>query len=441
VGTGTSVTGQDRLRPDPEDPLHRVVTRLGIDVQQDGDSLASTPDVVVPASYVPDDHPALLTAHRRGIRVIRRLEMLQRTLAARHAVIAVAGGTGKSTTTALLHQLLRRDRPAGLYVAAACPHLDDLNYEVTSSGLAVVEACEFKREFLALRPAATIVTNLLWGDHADYYASQAAMHEAFASLLARSPLVVVNAGDEDLLCLSRDVAPEQMVSVGETAGDWRVVVRTLGGAGTSLDLIHGATTHRLRSPLVGRHNALNLALAAVACVELGEPGVFEALRADMSLQVPRRRVEPIGVAESGGLVVDDYAHNPVQLSAGIDSVRLRWPERRVVCIFQPSVHSRVRLQLDELCRALAAADAVGVLPIQNGSLDDESDRTQVSSADLISALTDSGSRAIPLEDQAAAVTFGVTACDRGAAVYVAGSRRAAVLARNMAAALGRGTPV
>jgi UDP-N-acetylmuramate--alanine ligase len=441
VGTGTSVTGQDRLRPDPDDPLHRVVTRLGIEVQLDGDSLSPTPDVVVPASYVPNDHPALLTAHRKDIRVIPRLEMLQRTLSARHEVIAVAGGAGKSTTTALLHQLLRRDRPTGVYVAAACPHLDDLNYEVTASGLAVVEACEFKREFLALRPAATVVTNLLWGDHADYYASQSAMHEAFASLLARSPLVIVNADDEDLLRLARDVAPEHMVSVGETASDWRVVVRTLGGAGTSLDLIHGATTHRLRSPLVGRHNALNLAIAAVACVELGEPDVFDALRADMSLQVPRRRVEPIGVSESGGLVVDDYAHNPVQLSAGIESVRLRWPERRVVCVFQPSVHSRVRLQLDELCRALAAADAVGVLPIQNGSLDDESDRTQVSSADLISALSDAGSRAFPLEDQAAAVAFGITACDGGAAVYVAGSRRAAVLARNMAAAVGEGTPV
>ncbi len=75
-----------------------------------------------------------------------------------------------------------------------------------------------------------------------------------------------------------------------------------------------------------------------------------------------RRLEPRG--EAGGVtLLDDYAHNPPKVSAALGAVRERYPDARVLVLFQPHLYSRTRHLAHELGASLATADVVAVTDV------------------------------------------------------------------------------
>ena len=61
--------------------------------------------------------------------------------------------------------------------------------------------------------------------------------------------------------------------------------------------------------------------------------------------------------------IDDYAHHPSELKASIESVQKLYPQRKIICVFQPHLFSRTRDFADEFAEALAMCDDVLLLPI------------------------------------------------------------------------------
>ncbi|NIP79554.1 MAG: UDP-N-acetylmuramate--L-alanine ligase, partial [Gemmatimonadetes bacterium] len=75
-----------------------------------------------------------------------------------------------------------------------------------------------------------------------------------------------------------------------------------------------------------------------------------------------RRFQVLG--EPGGIVVvDDYAHHPTEVEVTLAAARERYPDRRLVAVFQPHLYSRTRDQWRAFGRTLAAADAVWVTDV------------------------------------------------------------------------------
>jgi UDP-N-acetylmuramate--alanine ligase len=115
----------------------------------------------------------------------------------------------------------------------------------------------------------------------------------------------------------------------------------------------------LRVP--GRHNVLNALAAAALASEVGCRGkeIAEALSQFAGLE---RRLETVGTFK-GVAMVDDYAHHPTEISAALAAVRKMFPERRLLCVFQPHQASRTRRLLDELATSLHNADKLYVAEI------------------------------------------------------------------------------
>ena len=63
------------------------------------------------------------------------------------------------------------------------------------------------------------------------------------------------------------------------------------------------------------------------------------------------------------VVIDDYAHHPVELAASIKSVRALYPEKRILGIFQPHLYSRTQDFYREFAESLDALDEVILLDI------------------------------------------------------------------------------
>ena len=98
------VTGSDEVRSATTDRLtaHGVTVNIGHAAQH-----VEQADVVVISSAVRRTNPEVVEAHRRGIPVIPRAEMLAELMRLKQA-IAVAGAHGKTTTTSMIALALER---------------------------------------------------------------------------------------------------------------------------------------------------------------------------------------------------------------------------------------------------------------------------------------------------------------------------------------------
>jgi len=117
---------------------------------------------------------------------------------------------------------------------------------------------------------------------------------------------------------------------------------------------------RARTLLPGVHNVVN-SLGAIAvgdALGLDREAILSAVG---SFQGVKRRFELVGEA-AGVRVMDSYAHHPSEVKADLAAARMRFPGRRIVCLFQPHTYTRTTYLLDDFrtcfhdCDALFVAD-------------------------------------------------------------------------------------
>ena len=105
-----------------------------------------------------------------------------------------------------------------------------------------------------------------------------------------------------------------------------------------------------------------------------------------------RRMSEIGQLKSGALVVDDYGHHPTEIRATLKALREKYQPKRLICVFQPHQHSRTRFLLADFAASFIEATET-IVPDIYFVRDSESERSQVSSADLVARIVGNGQRA------------------------------------------------
>jgi UDP-N-acetylmuramate--alanine ligase len=299
-------------------------------------------------------------ARAAGIPVVRRADALGEVVAG-GTLVAVAGTHGKTTTTVMVTEALTAAgrNPTGLAGGRVAPWHG--NARVGGRDLFVVEADEFDRAFLALKPTVAVVGNVE-ADHLECYGTLAALESAFAEFAGHARRLIVGGDDAGARRLAERLeVPVWRVGLRADA-DVRIrdVAQDADGSRAVLDLPGGRSV-QLRLAVPGLHNVRNAA-AALAVLYALEADVAAGAAALAAFSGVGRRFERLG--EAGGVaVVDDYAHHPTEVAATLAAARQAFPGRRVVAVFQPHLYSRTALHGDALGQALAAADVVVVAPI------------------------------------------------------------------------------
>lgn len=319
---------------------------------------------VIISSAVPDDNPEVVAARAAGIPVLRRRDLLGELMAGQIG-IAVAGTHGKTTTTALLaHTLIE----AGLdptYIVGGVMRNTGTNAGVGRGPHFVIEADEYDRMFLGLRPRVAVVTTIEH-DHPDCFPTEAdviAAFEQFADRLPDDGPLVVCADDRRARALGerRRAAGRPVITYGLGAGpapDWTATdLEPDAGGGMRFTARRGeGVLGRARVALPGAHNVQN-ALAALAVADhLGVP--FERAAAALdSFMGAGRRGEVMGQA-GGVTVVSDYAHHPTAIAVTLAAFRDRPGVRDLWAVWQPHTYGRLRALAAEFAGAFGAADHV-----------------------------------------------------------------------------------
>jgi UDP-N-acetylmuramate--alanine ligase len=326
-------------------------------------NLDPSTDVVLISAAVKPDNPEVQAANRKRIPVIKYSEGLGYLMSEKLG-IAVAGTHGKTTTTAMIsHVLLECGADPSFVIGGEYAAYGGSSRSGKGRHF-VAEACEFDRSFLNLRPAAAVITNIE-EEHLDYFPSLAEIQKAFAdfaSLLPPRGLLVINADDEKSRFLRREERLRvETFSLERCGGDWGGEEVVLEGLGSRLRLVarDGRTVEvRLRVP--GLHNVRNALAAAAVAAWAGLP-LERVAQALGSFTGVRRRFEVL--RREPVTVIDDYAHHPTEVDTVLRAARGAYPGRRLIAVFQPHQHSRLRRLLERFAAVLARFDEVLVMNV------------------------------------------------------------------------------
>lgn len=360
---GMEVAGYDRTPSE----LTNELQREGIELQFNEDPML-IPDgfrnapasevMVVRTPAVPAESPLLKYWEERGARILKRSEVLGMVTRGKRTV-AVAGTHGKTTvSTMLAHVLTAGGVKCNAFLGGIAANYGTNLLLDDDATVNVVEADEYDRSFLQLRPTESIIT-AMDPDHLDIYGTPEAMFAAYTEFAALcTGRMMVHEGIAD-----RFAGRTDMVSYGlDGRGTPRAEnVRVEKGAYV-FDLVTDTCELRdLTLGMPGRHNVENAIAAGAMALHLGVTP--ERLRSGLAgFRGVARRFE-VRVRGPHVFHIDDYAHHPRELDACIASVRELYPGQRITGVFQPHLYSRTRDLAEEFGRSLAALDELILLDI------------------------------------------------------------------------------
>ncbi|NWF63039.1 MAG: UDP-N-acetylmuramate--L-alanine ligase [Chloroflexi bacterium] len=390
--SGYDVTGSDQLLSPFAADLQNMGVRIYIGHHP---RHVSGAELVIRSSAIKDENPEVEAAKRAGIPVYKRSDFLGRLMEKKKGV-AIAGTHGKTTTTAMIAWMLYKlDRDPSFIVGGALNNLRT-NARAGRGDTFVIEADEYDRMFLGLKPLIEVVTNLEH-DHPDCFPTFKDMYSAFESFVNILP------PDGALIACAEDEGSTMLLSYARRRGlnvvsysiqgdmtinspQWMLArtVRSNSNGGfdfafsTNIGSAAESLTVSLQVP--GKHNVRN-ALAALSVAAVMGLSLPRAAHALSQFTGTGRRFEVRGEPK-GILLVDDYAHHPTEIRATLAGARARYPDRRIWAVWQPHTYSRTQTLQYDFSRAFSDANEVLVTEVYAS----REAKQDFSSAEVVSAM-------------------------------------------------------
>lgn len=353
-------------------------------------------DWVVRSSAITDDNPEVVAARHAGIPVYKRADFLGQLMENKNG-IAIAGTHGKTTTTAMIAWMLyAMNRDPSFIVGGTLANLN-VNARAGKGDAFVIEADEYDRMFLGLKPQIEIITNLEH-DHPDCYPKFEDMYAAFQNfidLLPSDGTLIVCAEDESAVSLlsygrkkglnaiSYSLQSEMTINSPQWMQARASKPNVRGGYDFSAMTNVGtaaANVVNVSLQVPGEHNVRN-ALAALSVAASMGLSLDQAADALGDFKGTGRRFEVRG-EKRGVIVVDDYAHHPTEIRATLSAAKARYPDRRIWAVWQPHTYSRTQTLFLEFSRAFTDANEVLVTEIYAS----REPKQEFSSAEVVSSM-------------------------------------------------------
>lgn len=340
---GKDVSGSDMA----ENELTSELKRLGVKITigQSFELIPTDTDLIVYTIAIPHYDLKLFNQIKdSGIFYRSYPEMLGLVTADKYT-IAIAGTHGKTTTTAMIAKILIDARLDPTVVVGSLLKDYKSNLVAGKSKYFVVEACEYKRSFLSIKPKLAVITNIE-EDHLDYYKDLDDIKNAFSQFASQSENVISD------------------------YSKYLEKIPTLS--------------------IPGIHNRQNAAAAFAAADFLNIPE--EIIKKSLSeFSGTWRRLEKRGETKEGTIIYDDYAHHPTEIKASLQALRELYPHpKKITILFQPHLYSRTKALFDDFSKSFKGADNVLLLPIYFAR---ENPDPNVSSEKLAQAITLAGDNA------------------------------------------------
>ena len=325
-------------------------------------------DAVIISSAIQPDNPELVEAHRRGLPVGHRSEMLAEILKYKQS-ICVAGTHGKTTTSSLIASLMVEGGKKPSFIIGGILNAKSSNAQLGSGDWVVVEADESDGSFLRLPTTISVITNID-PEHMDYYRTFENEKHAYRTFVEKTAFYGCT-----IACFDHPVVREVISSfpnrkiitygLSKQADIHPDHIRpTRTGFVLDIFIRQGRKFHKIKDvtlSLMGEHNITN-AMATVAIASYFNLSDRTIRKTLSSFQGIQRRLTPRGIIAQDVMVYDDYAHHPTEIKATLKALKTV-AENKVIAVFQPHRYSRLHELWDSFLTSFDDADTVLVCDV------------------------------------------------------------------------------
>lgn len=328
-----TVSGSDLNESETIKTLQDLGIKIFIGEQVAG-NISEDTDLVVYTLAIPSDNQELARARELKIKCITYPEALGE-LTKEYFTIAVSGTHGKSTTTSMIGLLLIE---AGLdptiIVGTKLKELNNSNYRAGESKYLVIEACEFKEAFLNYRPQIIVLTNIE-EEHMDFFKDLDHIFEVYTNyiqLLPKNGLLIINQDDENTHRVGKKLKESVRLSSYSIKQEESEKLKNI-----------------LKIP--GEHNISNALAALTVARELNilDEISFNSLgKYTGSWRRFEEKIVKINDREHNLII--DYGHHPTEIRVTLESVREKYPDKKIYCVFQPHQYQRTHYLWDNFIK-------------------------------------------------------------------------------------------
>jgi UDP-N-acetylmuramate--alanine ligase len=312
---------------------------------QDGTGITADTDLVVVSTAIEDTVFEVQKAKQLNIPIIKRSELLA-LIAKSKRTIAVGGTSGKSTTSAMLFDILDKAglQPSIISGAGLVSIIKEGkigNAKVGKGEWLVIEADESDGSIVQYEPQIGLLLNV----DKDHQEIDELMN-IFATFKNNSKIFIVNQANTLAKQLSQNIA--QDFSSDENAGAG-YIAKNFKQEGFNIQYTIRNVQFSINT--IGRHNMEN-ALAAIAVANQIDVDLETCASSLKNYEGIYRRNQVLG-NKNGVWVIDDYAHNPVKCAAAIRACQP--VANKVVAWFQPHGYGPTRFLRNDFVKEIAAA--------------------------------------------------------------------------------------
>ena len=333
---------------------------------------------IIKGGAIKDDNTEVQRALELGLKIHPYEEMVAK-LTTMFQTITIAGCHGKTTTTSMLSHVLDELRGANYLIGDGTGHANKENKYF------VLEACEYKRHFLAYHPYYAIITNIDL-DHVDYYQDIDDVISAYTEYANNAEKMVIACGDDPY---THSLEVDKPIFYYGLDEDNDIIAKEVEYTenGTSFDVfIEDNYYGHFDLKLFGKHMLLD-ALAVISFCYYERLEAKEVSKTLKTFEGAKRRFTEYPVLDN--IVIDDYAHHPAEIRATLKAVNQKYPDKKTVVVFGPHTYSRTKAFKDDYIDVLSKVDKAYIMDIY-GARENQED-FDITSEDLIKEIPNSES--------------------------------------------------
>lgn len=307
---------------------------------------------IIKGASITDDNVELIRARELNLEIITYEEMLGK-LTRKFKSICIAGCHGKTTTTAMMSLVLNKIKGANYLIG------DGTGYASMDNDYFILESCEYRRHFLNYLPYYAVILNIDL-DHVDYFKDINDVILAYQQFASNCTNTVVACGDDEnvhKMKLDKKIIYFGLNKDNNVYADNIVFDKN----GTSFDVYANEKLYgHFALPIFASHQLLDsLAVITICYLENIESNLVQKYFKDFS-GAKRRFTETI---VGNNVIIDDYAHHPNEVKSTINAIHQKYPDKKVIAIFQPHTFTRTKEFASDLAKVFSEVDEAYIMDI------------------------------------------------------------------------------
>lgn len=307
---------------------------------------------IVRGASFDDEHPEVKKALELNLNMYSYNEMVG-SLTRKFRSICVAGCHGKTTTTCMLSHALNNLKGANYLIG------DGTGYASKENEYFVVEACEYRRHFLAYTPDYAIITNIDL-DHVDYFQNIDDVIDAYQEYANKAEKMIIACGDDPYTHSLEVIKPIFYYGLDDD-NDIQATNVQYKKDGISFEVtIEGNYYGFFDLPIYGKHMLLD-ALAVIATCYYERIEAKDLAKVLKTFEGAKRRFQETEIGDN--IIIDDYAHHPNEVKATIKAIKQKYPDKKIITVFQPHTFTRTKEFAEDLVNVMSTVDKAYIMDI------------------------------------------------------------------------------